>query len=57
MGLGVICDVLLAMVSVTAISPAFSGGSLQLLDVRRKDLCALPKIAVWIVALIKYAEQ
>lgn len=56
MGLGVICDVLLAMVSVTAVSPAFSEGSLQLLDVR-KDLCALSKIAVWIVALIKYAEQ
>lgn len=56
MSLSVICDILLAVVNVTAISPAFSGGSLQLLDVR-KDLCALPKIAVWIVALIKYAEQ
>lgn len=56
MSLWVIFNILLTVANVTAKSPALSGGSLQLLDVR-KDLCVLPKIAVWFVALMKYAEQ
>lgn len=56
MSLWVIFNILLTVVNVTAKSPPLSGVSLQLLDVR-KDLYALAKIAAWIVALIKYAEQ